>query len=119
MLIDVHHLPELEATDVEDWATRDARVGDVRMRFPVLAAGAVTRICERLAAARATYLAELPVQTIIDRIDAAAARLGDRADPVRRIADIALPAVTGYSAPMIEHILERSITDWQIGRAHV
>lgn len=113
MLVDAHHLPNLEAADVEDWATRGARAGEVTLRFPVLGAGAVTRICERLVAARATYLAELPVQTIIDRIGAAAARLGDRADPVRRIADIALPAVTGYSAPMIEHILERGIADWR------
>lgn len=113
MLVEAYHLPDLEVEAVEGWTTRESRDGAVTLRFPVLGAGAVTRICDRLVASRAAYLAELPVRAIVDRIDAAAARLGDATDPLRRLADTALPVVTGYSVPMIEHVLERSISDWR------
>jgi len=109
---DAFHLPGLGAADVESWIARDVGAG-VELRHPVLRPGAIGRIADRLRAARAATLARAPVPAIIEAIDAAAVRLLDRAHPLRVIAERALPAVTGYSLPMIRLVLDRMAADWR------
>ncbi|HEX7050771.1 MAG TPA: acyl-CoA reductase [Longimicrobiales bacterium] len=111
--VDAFHLPGLTADDVVRWHVREYGDAEVRLRTPVLQPAAIGRIAERLRAARARHLAELPVAAVVDAIAATAARLADPADPHRRIADAALPAATGYSPPMARLILDRMLADWR------
>ncbi len=114
MTLDAFHLPGLDEAAVESWTTRDCGDG-VELHIPVLRAGAVAGLAERLRSARASVLAERPIPDIIEAIDRAAARLLDRADPLREMAERALPAVTGYSLPMIRLVLDRMAADWRAG----
>jgi hypothetical protein len=58
-------------------------------------------------------LAGRPVLSIVEAIDAAAARLADREDPIRRRASRLIPAATGYSTAMTELVLDRMAADWR------
>lgn len=111
--LDAYHLPGLDETDVAGWDTREFAGGEVRLRFPVLEPRALHRLLDRLARARAEHLADRPVAGVVEAIDAAARRLADPDDPHRRLAERALPAVTGYSPPMVRLILDRMAADWR------
>jgi hypothetical protein len=113
MQIDSYHLPGLDAQDVSAWQTMEYAQRRVTLRFPVLRPGAITRLAARLTTARAAHLAPLTTGDIIETIDRAAARLADPRDPLRRLADDALPAITGYTPPMIALVLERAIEEWR------
>jgi hypothetical protein len=113
-VIDAFHLPGLDERDVDRWDTRTYGISGVTLRFPVLHDGAMTRLVARLLAARAAGLAALPVHDIARAIDQAARRLRDPAHPLRRLAEYALPAVTGYSLPMIRLVLDRAPRDWML-----
>lgn len=112
MTLDAYYLPGLDEADMESWTTRDCGDG-VELRIPVLRARVIARLAERLRSARAATLAERPVPDIIEAIDRAAARLLDPADPLRGLAERALPAVTGYSLPMVRLVLDRMAADWR------
>jgi hypothetical protein len=58
-------------------------------------------------------LAERPVAEIVEIIDAAAARLGDPADPLRQRAEACIPLATGYSPAMARLVLDRMAADWR------
>jgi hypothetical protein len=83
------------------------------VRVPRLTAAQLRRQVEALVAARDAHLARRPVARVVEVIDAVAARLLDPADPLRRAAERALPAVTGYSPAMIRLVLDRMAADWR------
>jgi len=109
--IDAFHLPGLEEADVERWEIREYGPAPVRLRFPVLHARALTRIADRIADAGGA-IRSMGSGDIVAFIDSAARRLADVDDPLRRTAEAALPAITGYSAPMIRLVLDRVTRDW-------
>lgn len=61
-------------------------------------------------------LAGWPVAEIVAAIDAAAARLADPADPLRKRADRLLPAASGYSPALARLVLDRMTADWRADR---
>lgn len=112
-MIDAFHLPGLAEADVASWDVREYGDGAVRLRFPTLEPAMLGAVLESLARARAEFLADRPVAEIVAVVDAAAQRFLDPADPVRRTAEEALPAVTGYSPPMVRLVLDRMAADWR------
>src|SRR5690606_13012560 len=81
--------------------------------LPRLSPEDVSAQVDALEAARLRHLAERPVGEIVRAVDAVAARLLDPADELRTLAERALPAVTGYSLPMIRLGLDRMAADWR------
>jgi cytochrome c551/c552 len=112
VIFDACHLPGLRPEDVGEWSEREAGDG-LTLRFPVLEPDHLREIAAGLRAARLRALAERPVASIITAIDAAAARLADPGSLLRALAEHALPIVTGYSAPMVQLILDRMSADWR------
>ena len=113
--IDAFHLPALPHPRTTTWAY--GRGEDAfEVRIPRLTADDVARQADALAEARARHLARRPVAEIVAVIDRVAARLLDPADPLRRAAERALPAVTSYSPPMIRLVLDRMAADWRAPR---
>ncbi|HSH45470.1 MAG TPA: hypothetical protein VK966_06425, partial [Longimicrobiales bacterium] len=84
---------------------------------PVPRPALVRAAAEALRAAGAS-LRRRPMAEIIAAIDAAAARLTDPADPIRKAADALLPRVTGYSPAMVDLVLDRMTADWRAGPLH-
>jgi hypothetical protein len=113
-MIDAFHLPALSHVPSTTWPY--GRDGTVQVRVPRLTAALLREQVEALLEARRRHLAERPVAEIVEVVDRVAARLLDPADPLRRAAEEALPAVTGYSAPMIRRVLDRMAADWRTPR---
>lgn len=90
------------------------RVGDLECRYPVPTPALMSETLESLRAA-GRALAERPVDEVVQAVDAAAARLLDPDDPIRRDADRLLRAATGYSPEMATLVLDHMATDWMAG----
>lgn len=110
--IPAFHLPGLEESDVERWTSRQYGAGGITLRFPVLREGALTRVIERLHAARSRHMEPLRPAAIAKSVGLASRRLAEPGDPLRQLAEAALPDVTGYSPAMIRLILDRAAADW-------
>ncbi len=108
--LDAFHLPGLEEGDVARWEFRDFDA--FRLRWPRLHPAGLSRQVARLRAARAAALRDMPAERVLERIAAAAERLCDPALSLRATAEEALPAITGYSRPMVRLILDRMAPDW-------
>ncbi|WP_420125521.1 acyl-CoA reductase [Longimicrobium sp.] len=114
-VIDAFHLPAIEHPRTSTWAY--GRGEDAfEVRLPRVSPVDLKRQVEALGTARDRYLAHRPVAEIVGVIDRVAARFQDPADPLRRAAERALPAVTAYSAPMIRLVLDRMAADWRAPR---
>lgn len=111
--LDAFHLPGLAESAVAGWDVREYDGGAVRLRVPVLEPARLAAATEALIAARDEHLAGRPVDAVVESIDRAARRLLDPGDPARRTAESALPAVTGYSPPMVRWVLDRMAADWR------
>jgi len=109
--LDAFHLPGLDPAEIEGWTVRQYGDG-VALRFPQLRPDQLTAVLRRLREHRARVLADRPVAEIVAAIAAAAARLAREGDPRRRVALEALPAITGYSPPMVRLVLDRMVEDW-------
>jgi hypothetical protein len=72
----------------------------------------MTRIAARVAEAGGAAIRSMRSGDIVASIDAAARRLLDPEDPLRRVAEAALPAITGYSPAMTRLVLDRAVRDW-------
>lgn len=96
-----YHLPGLQPTAFAELAY-GSPASPVRLRLPVATPALIAQAAPVLIGARDSYLAALPVARIVDAVDGAIERLLDRRHPLRRAAEDLLPAVTGYSRPMIE-----------------
>lgn len=110
MIIRAWHLPGLADEDVTEWDERVA--GGAVLRMPRLTPAQVTGAMQGIRQARSRLHAR-SVDSIIDVIDSVARRLLDRGDPLREAAELALPSLTGYSRPMIEHVLDGMAADWR------
>jgi hypothetical protein len=114
-VIDAFHLPAIPHPRTNTWAY--GRGEDAfEVRVPRLSPVDLRRQVEALAAARDRHLAHRPVAQIVGVIDGVAARFLDPADPLRRAAERALPAVTSYSPAMIRLVLDRMAADWRAPR---
>ncbi|HEV2130225.1 MAG TPA: acyl-CoA reductase [Longimicrobiaceae bacterium] len=114
-MIAAFHLPALSHLPTTTWGYGRGKSGIV-LRLPQLTPALLRLQLNSLKEAHGRYLAERPVAEIIAVVDQVAARLLDVDDPLRRIAVAALPLVTGYSAPMIERVLDRMAADWRADR---
>lgn len=114
-VIDAFHLPAIEHPRTNTWAF--GRGEDAfEVRVPRLSPVDLRRQVDALAAARDRLLANRPVAEIVEVVDGVAARFLDPADPLRRAAERALPAVTNYSPAMIRLVLDRMAADWRAPR---
>jgi Acyl-CoA reductase (LuxC) len=114
-VIDAFHLPAVPHPRTNTW---DFGHGEnaFEVRVPRLSPVDLRRQVEALAVARDRHLARRPVAEIVGVIDGVAARFQDPADPLRRAAERALPAVTSYSPAMIRLVLDRMAADWRAPR---
>ena len=114
-VIDAFHLPALEHPRTSTWAY--GRGDDAfEVRVPRLSPADLRRQVEALVAARDRFLAERPVGEIVEVMDRVAARFLEPGDALRRAAERALPALTGYSPAMIRLVLDRMAADWRAPR---
>jgi hypothetical protein len=113
--LDAFHLPDTISTETVV-RSRIERAG-VRVLVPDLSADDIVHICVRLHTAQAR-LRTLTTRTIIDAIDAAARLLLERAEPERVTVLASLQSITGYSAPMAVHVLDRMARDWLAPALH-
>lgn len=88
------------------------RVGRLECRYPAPTPALVDSAVRQLRSA-ADDLARRTVDDLVEAIDAAAARLADPRDPLRREADRLLMLATGYSAEMSTLVLDRMSADWR------
>jgi hypothetical protein len=114
-ILDAFHLPALEHPRTTTWSYGSGEDA-VDLRTPRLSPAELKRQVLAVAEARDRHLATRPVAEIVEVVDAVAARLLDRGDPLRRAAERALPAVTSYSPPMIRRVLDRMAADWRAPR---
>ncbi len=73
----------------------------VSIALPKLDAAAIAAVAASVKTATRRTLKTYPVARIVDTLDAAIARLLDRAHPIRRQMDRLLPRLTGYDADMV------------------
>jgi len=100
-------LPGLDATAVAAWYTLpDAVLDGQPLRFPHPTPAQLDAVFDRLAAARARWLAGATTRDLIALLDAARDRWLERDYPPRVAAERTLPAVTGYTAAMIRRGLD-------------
>src|SRR5690242_8902609 len=100
--LDAWWLPGLMASEVGSWRTHRFGVDDaIELRVPVLTPEQLGEMMERTAAARDAYLGTLPIERIVATVDRAVSRWLDPFSRWRRLAERALPAITGYSEPMV------------------
>ncbi len=111
-MLDAFHLPALDNPPTASWSYGPEKAR-VELRLPRLTPELVRRQVDALLDARERHLAQRPVAELIEVIDAVAARMLDPGDPLRRAAQEALPAVTGYSPAMIRHVLDGMAAGWR------
>ncbi len=111
-MIEAFHLPALPGAPTTTWSYgKGADAFEVRV--PRLTAALLREQVRALGDARAEHLAGRPVASVVEVVDRVAARFLDPADPLRRTAERALPAMTGYSPGMIRLVLDRMAADWR------
>lgn len=115
-MIAAFHLPALPVLPTTTW-TYGRGGSSISLRLPQLTPALLLKQTDALLEAREHGLAHRPVREIVEIIDRVAKRLLNPEDVLRRIAESALPAITGYSAPMIGRILDRMATDWRADRS--
>ena len=86
-----------------EFASLDA--GSVQVQVPIFTPALLGEVISAITETRDRYLATLPVHAILDVVDRTVARWLDPGYPLRRMAEAALPQVTGLSPPMIASTL--------------
>lgn len=110
-MTDAFHLPALQ--DLPTTVRTFERGSAVSLRFADVTPALLNRQIAQIVAARKEYLADRPISKIVEVIDRVAARFQDPSDPIRLEAEANLPAITGYSLPMIRTVLDRMASDWR------
>ena len=105
-------LPTVTQADIGEFTTLEfGRDGTtVKMHSPVITPSLVSKIIAELKEAREDYLAGLPVYEIIGKIDRVIQLWSDHDYPPRKLADELLPTITGFSAPMVSHLLDSIVS---------
>lgn len=114
-MISAFHLPALPHLSTTTWSYGRGEA-TVELRIPQLTPPLLRSQTAALVEAQAACLEARPVREIVAVIDRVAARLADSADPLRQVAEAALPAVTGYSPAMIRRVLDTMTADWRAER---
>ncbi len=115
LALDAYWLPGLKPDDVAEWRTLAFGAhGEVALRVPLLTPAGLTAVAAGVAAARDAYLAEAPVAHVAASIDRAISRWLDPYSRWRRLAERALPAITGYSAPMVRKGLPGDLATFRL-----
>lgn len=109
-MFDAWHLPGLR-TDELTFTSHN--LGGLAVRAPALTSEQMTRVLSHVREARVRTLRHLATDHIVGAIDQVAGRLADRNSREGRSARELLPAVTGYSGPVVEDILDHMTRDWQ------
>jgi len=100
-------LPGLDRSAIAAWYTLPDVTAEGRpLRFPRLVPAQLDAVLDRLAAARARWLARATTRELIALLDAARDRWLERDYPPRVAAERALPPVTGYTAAMVRRGLD-------------
>ncbi|MEQ6433981.1 acyl-CoA reductase [Comamonas sp. w2-DMI] len=96
------YLPGLRDDEVQ-WQVLPFEQDGLRLEVsvPVLGAAQMQALAQRVRIAADRHLRTMAVADIIDVLDRAIARLLDRDDPYRRLAETWLPVVSGYDADMV------------------
>jgi hypothetical protein len=92
-------LPGLCEQDVD--GVLDLTFPDLQIQLERLTPAGLAAQMERIATARDSYLASLPVVRVVKLLDRVASRWLDPASPYRREAEALLPQVTGYAEPAL------------------
>ena len=96
------YLPGLQAQDLRWHELVFERAGErLVVAAPVLSAQQMQELAQRVREAADRHLRGMTVAAIIEVIDRAVARLLDRNDPYRQLAERWLPVVSGYDADMV------------------
>jgi len=106
MGVTAYHLPGVEPRTFAELTFGDA-ARPLRLRVPAATPELIAQAAACVTEARDARLAKLPVARIVDAVDAAIARWMDPAYDLRRAAEELLPAVTGYSRPMVAYGLPK------------
>jgi hypothetical protein len=86
--------------------------GQLPCRYPQPTPALVEELAEAVRSA-GRRLTHRTVADIVAVLDAAAARMADPGDPIRRTAERLVPAATGYSKAMTRLVLNRMSADWR------
>lgn len=111
-MIEAFHLPALAEPACTSWEYGQGE-GRLELRMAQLTPELLRRQVEALLDARERHLAGRPLDDVVRAVDRVAARLLDPGDELRRSAEEALPLVTGSSAAMVRHVLDRMAADWR------
>jgi hypothetical protein len=76
--------------------------GPIKVETPTLTATTLSDIINHLVESQETFLVRQPVERLLSICDAAVSRWLKPDDPYRRMAEEALPSITGLSPPMIK-----------------
>jgi hypothetical protein len=106
---DAFHLPFLEPQDFDGWSAVGAPSHP--LRWPLLNPAGAARLAQ-LTRSASTALKQRSVREIIAVIDAAAERLL-RSGPDLDLLTDHIAASTGYSLPMVRHVLETMAPAWR------
>lgn len=106
------HLPALPHAAATPW-TYGKGDAQVQLRLPQLTPALLAEQVDAMLSARDLYLATRPVAQIVAPIGRVAERFLDPADELRRVAEAALPPVTGLSAPMARRVLDGMAAEWR------
>ena len=115
MKIDAFHLPALPDPPTSTWPYGQGETA-MELRVPMVDAALLRKQVEALGEARDRYLADRPVHDVVRVVDRVAVRLQDAGDPLRKLAEAALPRITGYSPPMVRLVLDRMAPEWRADR---
>jgi hypothetical protein len=113
-VIDAFHLPALEQVPTTPWSYGRGEDA-VELRIPQLTP-AMLRIQTEALVDGQQRLEARSVFEIVAAVDHVANRFLDPSDPLRRTAESALPAITGYSPAMVDRVLDGMAADWRSQR---
>lgn len=85
--------------------TTTMRYGSVEVELPLITPAILSQLLDQLVSAQ-ERLSRWPVGRIVEAVDHAVGRWLDQDDEVRRLAEAALPEVTGLSRPMVSRGLD-------------
>lgn len=111
--IQIYKLPTTVQIDqfIENQVETEA--GVYTLQYPVLTADTISEIAGHLQTARNMYLSRLTTADIIHTIDLAVQKWLDPEYPLRQLAELVLPVLTGYDKDMIRLELKRYLRNFR------
>jgi hypothetical protein len=91
----------------------ETKAGPFVLEYPVLSGDNIKEISAAVLRSRESYLSRLSIQEIVDKVDQAIQKWLDPTYPLRQLAEVLLPALTGYDAEMIRLELKRYMRNFR------